>query len=339
MKLRRALVTAAATAAMAPIALLSAPAAFATGTPTAPGTVESTETTTTAPETTAGETPGTSTPDPSATETAEETETPAAGTGETTSPAVSDTTTPATTPDPSETDDDGDTGDDDECTGYEDSPGTLAELRDLPSEIVAGSGWHGFTFRVSNKTDADFETVSTQLYAFSYAYDEDTTETSKYLHVQFSDKSGWHDIDTAIDVANDEPFTELGPLARGKHTDVKLRIKVDAKAPAGLGGGVAFATSVDAEGVCGYSVPEDQEYRFEVLPAGTKPGSVPPATSAPKPTNTPAPQSSSTPLAGSLAETGSSSALPTVGLIGGVAVVAGAGVVYSVRRRKVGNEA
>ncbi|MFJ8821759.1 peptidase [Streptomyces sp. NPDC102467] len=337
MKLRRALVTAAATAAIAPIALLSAPAAFADPVPSASETTATTEPSSSTSES-ATETPATNTPDPTDTESTGQT--PPAPTDETTSPAPSDTTTAPTdsaSPDPSESEDEDES--DDECTAYEDSPGTLAELRDLPSEIVAGSGWHGFTFRVSNKTDADFESVSAQLYAFSYAYDEDTTETSKYLHVQFSDKSGWHDIDTAIDVENDEPFTELGPLARGKHTDVKLRIKVDAKAPAGLGGGVAFATSVDGEGVCGYSVPEDQEYRFEVLPAGTKPGTVPPATSAPKPSNTPAPQSSSTPLAGSLAETGSSSMLPTLGTIGGVAVVAGAGVVYSVRRRKVGSEA
>ncbi|WP_338697177.1 hypothetical protein V2W30_15890 [Streptomyces sp. Q6] len=338
MKLRRALVTAAATAAIAPIALLSAPSAFADETPAAGGT----ETRTTAPEVTppASTTPaGTTETTPPAT--AGET-TPATG-GTTTPAEVAPTTKPAATS-PSATDTTIASPTEDECTDYEDSPGTLAELRGLPSKIVAGSGWHGFTFRVSNYTGEDFESVSAQLYAFAYAYDKNTTEISKYLHVQwFEDGAGWHDLDTDIESSDDVSFPASGALAAGAHADIKLRIQVDAKAPNGLGGSVAFATSVNAEGVCGFSVPEDQEYRFEILAAGTKPGKVPPATSEPSPSpsasNTPAPQSSSTPLAGSLASTGSNSMLPTVGLVGGVAVVAGAGVVYSVRRRKVSSEA
>ncbi|MBO1335108.1 peptidase [Streptomyces sp. VRA16 Mangrove soil] len=335
MKLRRALVTAAATAAIAPIALLSAPAAFADETP---GT--STETTATTPaaestestpaeETPAGETPPTQTP-------GTETTTPAETTP--TSPPATTTPSPTGSTSPSETAKPTDEPGDDECTDFEDSPGTLAELRGLPSKIVAGSGWHSFSYRVSNYTDTAFESVYAEMYAFSFAYDKDTTDTTRYLHVQWSDGSGWHDLD--IDFATSEqPFAELGALAPGKHADVALRIKVDAKAPAGIGGSLAFATSVTADGVCGYSVPEDQEYSFEVLAAGTTPGKVPDATAKPKPSNTPAPQSSSTPVSGSLASTGSSSMLPTFGLVAGVAVVAGAGVVYSVRRRKAAGEA
>ncbi|MFJ9035437.1 LPXTG cell wall anchor domain-containing protein [Streptomyces sp. NPDC102406] len=349
MKLRRALVTAAATAAIAPIALLSAPAAFADVTPGA--TVAATEpdpsasqtgsaepepgaTETGDPEPGATETsdPGTSTPDPTGTATdPEETETPPAE-----SPEPTDTATPPSSPDPTESEE---PGDEEECTDYEDSPGTLAELRGLPSKIVAGDGWHGFSFRVTNKTDVAFESVSADLYAFAYAYDANTTEITKYLHVQYSDASGWHDLDTGLYADNTLSFGAAGALAPGEHADLKLRIQVGAKAPTGIGGSVAFATSVNTDGVCGFNVPEDQEYRFEILAAGSEPGKVPPATSAPRPSNTPAPQSSSTPLAGSLAETGSSSMLPTLGLVGGVAVVAGAGVVYSVRRRKVSNEA
>ncbi|MYT68579.1 MULTISPECIES: LPXTG cell wall anchor domain-containing protein [unclassified Streptomyces] len=329
MKLRRALVTAAATAAIAPIALLSAPGAFADG---VPGTT--TETTAT-------------TPDPSATESASAEETPPSDAG--TTPAAEETTptaddrtpaqiAPAKTPrsTPPET-----TDPVDECTEFEDDPGTLAELRGLPSKIVAGSGWHDFTYRVSNYTGKAFVSWSADLIAFSYAYDgEDATETTRYLHVQWFDGSAWHKADSGLGSTH-ESFGNGGPLAPGAHADVKLRIAVDAKAPAGLGASFAFATSVDADGVCSDSVPEDQEYNFEILPATAQPGKVPPATAQPKPrpSNTPAPQSSSTPLAGSLASTGSSSMLPTVGIVGGVAVLAGAGVVYAVRRRKVSDDA
>ncbi|WP_353944233.1 LPXTG cell wall anchor domain-containing protein [Streptomyces sp. HUAS MG91] len=334
MKLRRALVTAAATAAIAPIALLSAPGAFADETP---ATVSET-TTTPSPET------------PESTPPAAETTPSDAGT----TPAAEDST-PATkvtpagiapTEDPEKTpgeDTETPTDPADECTDHEDSPGTLADLRGLPSEIVAGSGWHGFTYRISNYTGKAFESWSADLIAFSYAYNgDDATETTRFLHVQWFDGSAWHGVDSGLEDTH-ESFGHGGPLAPGAHADIKLRIAVDAAAPAGLGASFAFATSVDADGVCGYSVPEDQEYNFEILPAATKPGKVPPATAAPKPSakpsNTPAPQSSSTPLAGSLASTGSSSVLPTVGIVGGVAVLAGAGVVYSVRRRKVSDEA
>jgi LPXTG-motif cell wall-anchored protein len=339
MKLRRALVTAAATAAIAPIALLSAPAAFAGETPGTTG--ETVETAPPASPATSSETPSTGTTETGSPETGtkspspSDTQTPPASSSPTTkAPSPSDSETATTSPEPSDSDEPGD-----ECSDYEDSPGTLAELRGLPSKIVAGSGWHGFTFRVSNMTDTAFESVSADLYAFAFAYDEDTTEITKYLRVQYSDGSGWHDVDTSVSAQDALSFGDAGAIAPGKHADVKLRLKVDAKAPTGIGGSVAFATSVNADGVCGFSVPEDQEYRFEILAAGTKPGTVPPATSSPRPSNTPAPQASSTPLAGSLAETGSSSMLPTLGLVGGVAVLAGAGVVYSVRRRKVSNEA
>ncbi|MFI7338599.1 LPXTG cell wall anchor domain-containing protein [Streptomyces sp. NPDC050085] len=346
MKLRRALVTAAATAAIAPIALLSAPAAFAeeppgtvaesttpaaTQTPAATETPEANETTETPGSNETPETP--KTPETPATPKTESPGTADTKTPETpkTPPAPSDSTTPST----GASEEPGD----DECKDYEDSPQTLAELRDLPSKIVAGSGWHGFTYRVTNKTDKDFTEVRAQVYAFAYAADRNLTDITDHLRLQYSDGSKWHDIDNVLE--HNEDFTATGTLASGKHADVKLRIAVDAKAPAGAGAGIAFATSIDTEGVCGYYVPDDESWNFDILAAGTKTdGDVPPATPEPKPSNTPAPQSSSTPLtSGSLASTGSSSMLPTLGLFGGIAVVAGAGVVYSVRRRKVSDEA
>ncbi|MET8469952.1 hypothetical protein ABZY90_02605 [Streptomyces sp. NPDC006422] len=240
---------------------------------------------------------------------------------------------------------------DDTCTAAEDSPGTLAELRGLPSKIVAGSGWHAFTFRVTNMTDQDFASARAQVYAFSFAY-EDESDTSRYLSLQWFDGSAWRDLDN--DVEHDASFPASGPLARGAHSDVRMRIAVDAKAPAGAGAGLALAVSVDPEGVCGYSVPEDAYWDFDILAAGSSSGHVPPAsghTGKPKPTaaagasasasasSAPSPQASSTPVDGSLASTGAGSLVPTFGAAAGVAVVAGAGVVYAVRRRRVGDEA
>ncbi|NEB81662.1 hypothetical protein G3I40_41595 [Streptomyces sp. SID14478] len=335
MKLRRALVTAAATAAIAPIALLSAPGAFATETP---GTAtESAQTTPSAPETTPettpSETPATNTPSPTATGTPTGTGTPT----DTGSPTKSTSPSPTTTKSPSESAEP--TSPTDECTDIadEDDPGTVAELRGLPSKIVAGSGWHGFTYRIANKSDRDFDTVFASLFVSAAADDADFTDTTKHLTVQWFDGKDWQNLE--IGTEQFLPFTSTDGLKPGDHADAKLRIKVDAKAPAGWGAGVTLGMSVDESGLCSFNDSDSALYEFDILAADATPGKVTPATAKPKPSNTPAPQGSSTPVSGALASTGSSSVLPTVGLVGGLAVVAGAGVVYSVRRRKVGSEA
>ncbi|MGW2340172.1 LAETG motif-containing sortase-dependent surface protein [Streptomyces sp. NPDC001661] len=331
MKLRRALASAAATAALAPLALLSAPAAFADGAPT--DTTTATETAAPSPSVSAS--PSTS-PSPSASAT-------------TASPAPATSSPEAPRAKKADGEKTGGTEPTDECTAGEDSPGTLAELRGLPSKIVAGSDWHDFTFRVTNMTDQPFASSRAQVYAFSFAY-EDESDTSRYLRLQWFDGAVWRDLDNNVE--HDASFPASGPLARGAHSDVRLRISVDAKTPAGAGAGLALAVSVDPEGVCGSSVPEDAYWDFDILAAGASPGQVPPAgghtgspTGSPKPSATasatgkPSPQASSTPVDGSLASTGAGSTLPVFGAAAGVAVVAGGGVMYAVRRRKVSNEA
>ncbi|MCX5531799.1 hypothetical protein OG785_14625 [Streptomyces sp. NBC_00006] len=348
MKLRRALLSAAATAALAPIALLSAPAAFADGAPS-----DTTSTETASPDRTASPEPSAS-PSASPSTSASPTASPGAS-----APATDSTGPAASKPAPPKTEKadkakkagDEKTEPSDECTAAEDSPGTLAELRGLPSKLVAGSGWHGFTFRVTNMTDQEFVSSRAQVYAFSFAY-EDESDTSRYLRLQWFDGSGWRDLDNNVE--HDASFPASGPLARGAHSDVKLRISVDAKTPAGAGAALGLAVSVDPEGVCGDSVPEDAYWDFDILAAGTATGQVPPAgghTGSPKPSapatatpsasasNAPSPQASSSPVDGSLASTGAGSVLPTFGAAAGLAVVAGGGVMYAVRRRKVSNEA
>ncbi|WP_327661963.1 MULTISPECIES: hypothetical protein [unclassified Streptomyces] len=340
MKLRRALLSAAATAALAPIALLSAPAAFADG---APSDTTSTET---------------ASPDPSASESASPSVSASPSASAPDIPSTDPTTSKPAPPKSEKADkakkaDDEKTEPSDECTAAEDSPGTLAELRGLPSKLVAGSGWHGFTFRVTNMTDQEFVSSRAQVYAFSFAY-EDESDTSRYLRLQWFDGSAWRDLDNNVE--HDASFPASGPLPRGAHSDVKLRISVDAKTPAGAGAALGLAVSVDPEGVCGDSVPEDAYWDFDILAAGTATGQVPPAdghTGSPKPSapatttasasasasSAPSPQASSAPADGSLASTGAGSVLPTFGAAAGLAVVAGGGVMYAVRRRKVSNEA
>ncbi len=319
MKLRRAVVTAAA-AAVVPVAVLSAPGAFAdSGTPG--------PTTTTAPAT--GPAAPSESPRTDRSATPSQDASPSASTTST-APPVAPRKTVVPTQEP---------GDATECTSREDDPMVLAELRGLPTKIVAGSGWHAFTFRVSNLTAKDFESTSAQVFGSSFAAtednDEDAPDTSRHLHLQWSDGDRWHDID--IDRAHDRSFPTSGELAVREHADVPLRIKIDAAAPAGAGAVVPIAASVNADGTCSDSVPEDGYVDFDILAAA--PASSAPATSSPSSpaATTPSPSvgSSASPQSGgSLAATGAGSLVPTAGVAGALAVVAGAGVVYSVRRRR-----
>ncbi|MFF1397118.1 LAETG motif-containing sortase-dependent surface protein [Streptomyces sp. NPDC058287] len=325
MKLRRALAAAAATAAIAPIALLSAPAAFADE----PAPPAASETVSSAPEaapetsTTPAEAPSSNTASPaeSASETASTSATP------TQSASESATTSPSPSVSASPSDEPG------ECSSETDSKDVYTELRGLPSKIVAGSGWVDFTYRVTNKSKKDMHSVEAYVYAFSID-GKDFEDTSKHLTLQWQIDGTWQDI--SLD--GDGFFGSTDELAPGEYADAKMRLKVDAKAPAGYGAALTAGVSVDGDGNCAYG--DVKEFDFDILAAGsTVPGDVPDSEGKPgKGNNKPGPQGGldELPVTGSLAETGSSSMVPTIGLIGGVAVVAGAGAVFAVRRRKAG---
>ncbi|MBH5336452.1 LPXTG cell wall anchor domain-containing protein [Streptomyces pactum] len=161
---------------------------------------------------------------------------------------------------------------------------------------------------------------------------EDFEDVSKYLTVEWYDEgAGWKPVDDEVGY-----FASITELKPNEYSDAKLRLKVDAKTPGSYGFAMAIGAYHDEDDLCGFS--EYMDYEFDVLVAGTKPGTeVPPAEGKPsteKPK--PAPQGGleELPVTGELAETGSSSALPTIAVIGGVAMAAGAGAIFVVRRRR-----
>ncbi|MFH8678241.1 LAETG motif-containing sortase-dependent surface protein [Streptomyces lydicus] len=350
MKLRRALTAAAATAVIAPAALMAAPAAFATGAGTETGVSaepttgtpgsEQTDAPTTQPGTpgTGDETaPSGDTTPGSDTEPGEET-----GTGGETGP-----TSPATTPG-------GDTkptataepttsakptakpthgpGEDPTCVEQSDEAAISTELRGLPSKVVAGSGWKNFTFRATNTSHKAMKSVDAYV-ALGGVSTGGFDDVSKLLTVQWYDEDS-HAWEAITDV--DGYFASVDGLKPGEYADAKLRLKVDAKTPGSYGFAFTIGAYHNEDDVCGFS--DVSQYDFDVLVAGSKPGSVPPAKGKPGKSkgNKPAPQGDlkDLPVTGKLAETGASSALPTLALVGGVAMVAGAGAIFVVRRRK-----
>ncbi|WP_431043839.1 LAETG motif-containing sortase-dependent surface protein [Streptomyces sp. P1-3] len=338
MKLRRALATTAATAAIAPAALLAAPAAHAetpppapppsaTGTtaPTAPGPA------TTAPEPTApstedpGPTPGPTTSAPSAPGPT----TSAPGPTDTASTPGPTPTPPGTPPTPPPASSEGpisECGDDE----YTEDPDLATTLVDLPSKVVAGSGFHTFAYQVRNASGRSYQRVDYGVVAGTADADH-PDGTEEFLTLQFKDPrtGAWTDV-----AGGYMTFTGVPP-----HGTVRLdlRLSVSARATEGFGYAITVGAYVDDEGDCVYSTGE--YYEFDVLRAGAKTGEVPPARPTPRPQREkrpfprPRPDGGPAPQGG-LAETGTSSPLPTIAVIGGVAMAAGAGTVLTVRRAR-----
>lgn len=233
------------------------------------------------------------------------------------------TSAPAPTPSPSEPGE--------LCEGFADNAGVHTELRGVPSKVVAGSGWKNFTFRVENKTDKVLDGV--EAYVFAAAVDgKDFDDMSQFVTVQANLGDGWEDVTDEFGY-----FGTAETLKPGEYADAPMRLKVDAKAPAGFGVVISSGVNVTKDGVCEFG--DETVYEFDILAAGTKPGKVDDATGKPgKGGNKPAPtgELSTMPVTGSLANTGSSSMLPTIGLAGGIAIVAGAGVVFALKRRNSG---
>ncbi|MET9456773.1 LPXTG cell wall anchor domain-containing protein [Streptomyces canus] len=336
MKLRRALAAAAATAAIAPLALFAAPTAFADESESpAPTATESTpaDATTTAPE---------STPTDPATTPADPASTPATGAPSTTaSGSATASTSPSTSPSgsasasaspsPSESDEPVDECpvDEDGVPVFDDSDALHSSLTGLPESIVAGSGWTNFKFNVNNSGDDTIKDIQpfVGVGAVDWDFEEDYSDL---VTVQVKQGSSWVDVSTQFGEGGSfNAFT----LDGGDSLSYQLRVKVDREVPSAIGIAIGLAEYSDDKG-CWVSDDENAGiYFFEVLPAGSNPGKpndAEPQTGGKSPIS----DVNSVDVDGQLAETGSSSALPVLGLVGGFAVVAGTGVVFAVKRRK-----
>ncbi len=327
MKLRRALAAAATTAVIAPVALLSAPAAFADETP-APTVSESTP----APEQ----------PDPTNEETAPATEEPTA-TEDPTAPATEEPTpteepTSSTSPSPSASESAPEEVDfcedaDEESVGL--SEDLHSGLSGLPETIVAGSGWTNFSFDVSNSGDQDIKNIKPLIGVAAFGWDE--VDYSGKIKVQvFNKETGsWQ---TLADAAGEGATFTAFALDAGQSTSFKLRLSVSGKVPDAIGITGGFAQYSDADGCWLADDPNGWVYFFDILAAGSDagdPDDAKPQTGGQKPIS----NVSEVAVDGSLAETGSSSTLPVIATVGGFAIVAGAGVVFAMKRRRVGVEA
>ncbi|MFD9394611.1 LPXTG cell wall anchor domain-containing protein [Streptomyces sp. NPDC060000] len=343
MKLRRTLVTVAATAVIVPLALLSAPAAFAeeSGSPSA-GSSASDDTSASpsgssdsSASASASES-GTSSPSASGSQSGSASSSPSGSS----SPSASGSGKASASPSASEGGFDPDT----DCKTFDLDEKLTAEIKGLPSKIVAGSGWHDFTYEVGNDSDVDFKNVYMAVF-LDYADDTDAWLSEGLAVVQVKEDGKW--TNAYQDSYEDENgktvnitgsfLAQLDELEADSSATLDLRVKVKASAPAGSALALSDALYVGDDSDCHFN---GDYYDVEILASGNDADGVDDAKpNGDKPTDGAKPQGGAKPISGSLASTGSNSALPMIGLVGGVAVVAGAGAVFTARRRKAGTHA
>jgi LPXTG-motif cell wall-anchored protein len=312
---------AAATAAIAPLALLSAPAAFADESPSPTATVSEsasesasaspTETTSAPAETTSA----------SATETA-----PTSSASATTS--ASATPAPSTTsPEPSDTPEP-------EPSECQDSKVDVS-ISGLPGKIAAGSGWHKFSLNVLNNSKSTLNELGFFAGASSDKAGDNLFQSKKVqLQAYNEDTKAWEDVDSEGYAVGYVGYTD--ELKPDYEVDIPLRINVKSSAPVGAGFSLGASIYGDTDGQCtGFG---EVAYKFQIVSSGTDTDGTKPQEGGKVPvSDKPADKGNTPQVNGSLAETGSSSALPMIALAGGIAVVAGAGAVFVVRRRKSGD--
>lgn len=345
MKLHRALATAAVTAALSPVALLSAPTAYAAGEASAPAATAS------APQPPAAV--GTDGPreEPAGRPTA------GASTSGAAPQAAPTPAKPSAEPSPTYTRPTF-------CSGIPDEDRGKTGLRGLPSKIVAGSGWHAFTYRVSNVSKIKVMETDVSLYlGTGDPKINDASELSVAVQWYSPATGKWKPVEgEGAAFGDNDEFATVKNLKPGEYADAKMRIKIGGKAKAGNGYFFTTGHSYGEDGQCGFDA--ISRFDFTVLTPGTRPhgkvedakgrphkpgtGGVPGQAGQPgtagQPGNAAHRLSSQgaldeLPVTGTLAATGSSDALPTVAAIGGAAVLAGVGTVFAVRRRRAGSVA
>ncbi|MGW0464435.1 peptidase [Streptomyces sp. NPDC003027] len=214
-------------------------------------------------------------------------------------------------------------------------------VRGLPGKLVAGTTVP-FTLRVTNGGDETLDNVFPEVDIWAN-HSKGTLDT--YLDLEWSTDASpkWQDVDRYRSLA-------LGSMKAKTSVDVRLRLKIDAKSPAGQGTVQASGHHVENnDGGCGTTTGMNV-YAFSLAkaPKGSTGGSGSgngngtggnTGTTQQGGTSTTPVTGNRTTTGGTLAKTGSSDAVPRIALAGAAAVALGAGAMVVARRRRTGADA
>ena len=233
-----------------------------------------------------------------------------------------------------------------QCTDFVTDDSLLVDVSGLPNRIVAGSGWHPFTFSVTNRSHSSVRRLYVQNFTeYGRGVNEQDSLQRDLARLQYHDPvSGrWTDAfqDHYLDRDGRHPYTGtfvalVSDLPAGQRVDLRLRVRISARAPAGAAFSLSTAVYAGHGSTCHLN---GDSYDFTVLRAGSDPGRVGYARpNGEKPTSAPdygtRPQGAQVvPVQGELAETGTSEAVPIIGVVGACTVFAGALLVFASRRR------
>ncbi|WP_261993828.1 hypothetical protein [Streptomyces sp. t39] len=192
----------------------------------------------------------------------------------------------------------------------------------LPAKITAGTTVD-FTVTVTNGTAGTLDDVNPFVF-FHATTGDDYDIVDEHFTLEWAPEGSteWEDVTEGTYAGS------VGPLKPGATEDVKLRLTVDAKAPAADGIAYVAADYDNEDGSCGGN--DMTEYDFDLLAAaGPAPTPSPTGGTTPQ-TNTVTPQGTTN---GTLAATGSSATLQ-LSAAAATAVALGAGAVLVARRRR-----
>ncbi|QLH20403.1 hypothetical protein [Streptomyces sp. Rer75] len=153
------------------------------------------------------------------------------------------------------------------CSGIPDEERGKTGLRGLPSTIVAGSGWHEFTYRVTNVSTVTVMETVIGLYPGTADPEIDDVAELGITVEWFNPQTGaWKPIEgEGAEPLDNYDFATLGMVKPGEHTDATMRIKIAKTAKAGTGYFFTHGYSYGEDDQCGFD--EISRFNFTVTSA------------------------------------------------------------------------
>jgi LPXTG-motif cell wall-anchored protein len=157
-----------------------------------------------------------------------------------------------------------------DCDAFRDDENAVrTSLQGLPATLVAGSGWHEFTYRTVNISSRTLAQVHIDLNV--RAGENHPSLKDLQLAVEWYDATSGQWRDVAEQENNRGFFAGARYVRSGEYVDARLRIKAGSTAPANKAFFLTIGSSVgDGDRICGEG--DVQRWDVDIAAAGTSTG-------------------------------------------------------------------